>query len=284
MVYSLIDEAGRDGIWIRRIKDRCGLHDSTTRAALKFLETKKYITDMKSVEHLNQKMYIKATMAPSEKATGGPWYTDGELDDAFIDIIEAVLYRRIFELSYRKSAAKDTLRKAKKSIGGGERRSSVSKPTSEEARAARDAALNPKIKIEEESSRPSKRRKEATHAERFLHYPADYREYPTLQELTLYVENSSYTTTVLSAEEISQLLDVLCYDKKIEKIRVPGSDKEAYKAVDRSAPYIETDPYKGPSNGLTGVPCGRCPVFDLCEEGGPVAPSNCEYFREWFQN
>ena len=32
---------------------------------------------------------------------------------------------------------------------------------------------------------------------------------------------------------------------------------------------------------LSEAPCGRCPVFDLCEEGGPVAPSNCEYFNDW---
>jgi DNA-directed RNA polymerase III subunit RPC6 len=34
-------------------------------------------------------------------------------------------------------------------------------------------------------------------------------------------------------------------------------------------------------NGLTETPCGRCPVFDLCEEGGPVSPSNCVYFVQW---
>jgi DNA-directed RNA polymerase III, subunit C34 len=35
------------------------------------------------------------------------------------------------------------------------------------------------------------------------------------------------------------------------------------------------------SNALTEAPCGRCPVFDLCEEGGPVSPSNCVYFTKW---
>ena len=37
----------------------------------------------------------------------------------------------------------------------------------------------------------------------------------------------------------------------------------------------------GPGNGLSEVPCGRCPVFNLCEVGGPVSAENCVYFEEW---
>src|ERR1700752_4717523 len=100
MVYTLVDEAGAEGIWSKTIKNRSGLHDSAMRAAIKTLETKRLITDMKSVEHLNRKMYIKASLTPSEKATGGPWYTDGELDEEFIESIQKVLYSHIFAKSF----------------------------------------------------------------------------------------------------------------------------------------------------------------------------------------
>lgn len=285
MVYSLIDESGAEGIWVKNIKNRSGLHDSTARAAIKFLEGKRYIADMKSVEHLNRKMYIKYSQTPSDKATGAPWYTDGELDEEFITIIEACLYKHIFELSYYKPARVAAARKPKKVIKGSiDKATATSKPSAGDVQALRDAALNPKAKSENDDERASKRRKEAGDSDRFLHYPPGYQGYPTLNELTLHVENSGLTNTVLSAEEILQLLDVLCFDKKIERVKVSRTEKEAYKAVDRSAPYIEDDPLKGPSNGLTEAPCGRCPVFDLCEEGGPVAPSNCEYFKDWFRD
>jgi DNA-directed RNA polymerase III subunit RPC6 len=279
MVYALIDESGAEGIWSKTIKTRSNLHDTTMRASIKALETKRYITDMKSVEHLNRKMYIKASLTPSEKATGGPWYTDGELDEEFIDMISNVLYNYIFAKSFYKSSSMGAARKPKKtktsadktvaSISKGKGKSSV-----EEVKALRASVLDPKFKIEDEEERAAKKRKQDLGS--FLPLPAGYQGYPTLDELTLFVENAKFSTTTLTKDDISQLLDVLCFDKRIEKV-VSGPEGLAYKALRQSAQEMED----GPSNGFTEVPCGHCPVFDLCEEGGPVGPSNCEYFREW---
>lgn len=33
--------------------------------------------------------------------------------------------------------------------------------------------------------------------------------------------------------------------------------------------------------GQTEVPCGKCPVFDFCAEGGPVNAEECEYWEGW---
>jgi DNA-directed RNA polymerase III subunit RPC6 len=279
MVYALIDESGAEGIWSKTIKTRSNLHDTTMRAAIKALETKRYITDMKSVEHLNRKMYIKASLTPSEKATGGPWYTDGELDEEFIDMIGNVLYNYIFAKSFYKSSNTSAARKPKKTKTGTDKAiASASKgkgrPSTEEAKALRASALDPKIKIEDEEERAAKKRKQDLG--NFLPLPAGYQGYPTLDELTLFVDNAKFSTTTLTKDDIAQLLDVLCFDKRIEKV-VCGAGGLAYKALRKSAQEMED----GPSNGLTEAPCGRCPVFDLCEEGGPVGPSTCEYFREW---
>jgi len=35
--------------------------------------------------------------------------------------------------------------------------------------------------------------------------------------------------------------------------------------------------------GWSEAPCGSCPVFDFCKEGGPVDPSGCEYYGEWLK-
>jgi DNA-directed RNA polymerase III subunit RPC6 len=284
MVYGLVDEAGTEGIWSKTIKTRSGLHDTAMRAAIKALETKRYITDMKSVEHLNRKMYIKSNLTPNEKATGGPWYTDGELDEAFIDSIQKVLYGFIFAKSFYKSSNIGATKRPKRTTKANADKATAAK-SGEEVRALRDAALDPKNKSENDTERSAKKQKIAKEPDkgkemdRYLPLPAGYQGYPTLKELTFHVENSNVTETTLTKEEISQLLDVLCFDGKIEKV-VAGPDGLAYRALRQSAREIE----EGVSNGLTEAPCGRCPVFDLCEEGGPVSPSNCEYFRSWLEN
>lgn len=99
-------------------------------------------------------------------------------------------------------------------------------------------------------------------------FPPDYTGYPTLNQIYLWVKNSDLVNDVELAEaDIKSLVDVLVYDGKVE--RVTGNT--AYKAVRR----IDS------TNGFTEAPCGRCPVFALCREGGPVSASNCKYFEEW---
>ena len=35
------------------------------------------------------------------------------------------------------------------------------------------------------------------------------------------------------------------------------------------------------SSAFTAVPCGVCPVFGECTQGGLVSPQTCEYMAEW---
>ena len=179
MVYALIDESSTDGIWSKTIKTKTNLHDSLMRAALKALETKRLISDMKSVEHPTRKMYIKSTLRPSDKATGGAWYTDNELDEAFIDGLMGVLYRYIEARSFYHHKER---RQPKKTIQGGIK----PEPGSAEANALDMQAAND------------------APAEQVLPLPPTYRGYPTLKELTIFIEESPVTTTTLSQEEIGR--------------------------------------------------------------------------------
>lgn len=269
MVYALIDESGAEGIWSKTIKSKLGMHDSTVRQAIKGLETKRLIADMKTVIHPTRKMYIKASIRPSDTATGGPWYTDNELDEEFIEAISNVLFNYISSKSFYKSSHVPSSKKPKKVKVGGEKGKAV-----EAAKALRDAALSPSIKLETSEDRAAKKPRFDTQG--YLPLPPGYQGYPTLHELTLFVENSKFSQTTLTEDDIRALLDVLCYDKRIVKV-VMGPEAVAYKALKKSVKERED----GPTNGLTEAPCGRCPVFDLCEEGGPVGPSNCKYFVEW---
>jgi len=37
-----------------------------------------------------------------------------------------------------------------------------------------------------------------------------------------------------------------------------------------------------PINGLTDLPCGRCPVIDRCSHVGNIRAPTCEYMATWF--
>lgn len=273
LVYGLIDEAGDDGIWTKTIKARSNLHDAVFRSAIKHLESKSMISDMKSVEHPTRKMYIKSSIQPSDRATGGPWYSDGELDEEFISTMMSILYEHIKKKTfYHSSSGGSSSLKPKQP-------KKVKKMSAEEAKALRDKGLGPLLKDEFrpedlEEERAARRRR----VDRYLPMPAGYQAYPTLDELTAYVENSQFTSQTLSASEVEQLLEIMCYDGRIEKV-VAGPEGQAYRAL-RMSLKTEEDRLR---NVLTEAPCGRCPVFDLCEEGGPVGPSNCEYFKEWLE-
>jgi DNA-directed RNA polymerase III subunit RPC6 len=265
MVYGLIDEAGADGIWTKTIKAKLKLHDTLMKTALKHLEGKNMISDMKSVENPTRKMYILSSLRPSERATGGPWYTDGELDEEFITMVTSVVFAQISKRSFYKSSSA-MLRKPTKTVTKG--------MTATQAKAARDKALSPNASKEEdaEDERSVKRRK----YEAQFPMPADYKDYPNVHELTAFVENAGITDITLTSNEIQQVLDIMCYDGKIEKIIGGSSEGVGYKAVRKTLRDMDEI-----GSVLNEAPCGRCPVFDLCQEGGPVAPSSCEYFKEW---
>ena len=154
-------------------------------------------------------------LTPSIEVSGGPWFTDSELDHEFINELLTAMSKFITSRSFPRS----------KTTAGG-----ASIPTS---------------------------------------FPAGYTGYPTLNQIYLWVKNSNLTEVDLAEADIKSLLDVLVYDNKVE--RVVGNT--AYRAVRKS---------DGSNvNGFTESPCGRCPVFALCKEGGPVSASNCKYFEEW---
>jgi DNA-directed RNA polymerase III subunit RPC6 len=295
-VYTIIDEASDQGAWSKNIKTRANIHDAVFTSAIKHLETKRLITTMKSVEFPMRKMYILTSRRPSERATGGPWFSDGELDEVFIDMVMKHLFYFIREKTFHVSKKeKNLLKQAKRVVKG-------HKMTAEELKAAkksRESVLGPRpssvqLAKQEQLEPPLLRDPQAAIAHIFP-LPASYTSYPTLDQCTYYIENLKIFHQTLTAPEISQLLEVMIFDNRIEKIKVKGFREEGreawgYKAK-RQTLITELEENVGfmpPGDGggggvLSEVPCGRCPVFDLCEEGGPVGPSTCVYWGEWLE-
>lgn len=100
IVYSFIEEAGRDGIWSRTLNARTNLHANVVTRCIKSLESQRFIKQVKSVKHPARKIYILASMEPSVEMSGGPWFTDAEIDTEFIDSLLHVIWRYVVSLTF----------------------------------------------------------------------------------------------------------------------------------------------------------------------------------------
>lgn len=280
MVYSLIDDAGGDGIWSQTLQKRLNMHDSVMKNALKQLQAKGLIAPFKNVEHPNKKMYIKASIRPSDRATGGPWYTDQNFDDAFIEELQRVVYDFIKRQgSYHSKTA--TARAPKKGVVKGAAPAVNGKK--------RDAAeMNkPGAKPVKLSPNGAERKGSIGGGGTLLPLPAGYTEYPTVRDIARLLSASGITNnTILSEEDVRKLVDVLVWDNLIEPVKVAG--RLGYRVCriskQSSEPWAGREEPSGPESyvsAYTEAPCGKCPVFDICEDGGPVGPSNCQYFKTW---
>ncbi|CAK7269442.1 34-kDa subunit of RNA polymerase III (C) [Sporothrix epigloea] len=319
MVYELIDDAGADGIWARSLKHRLNMHESVLKQCIKHLEARGYIRDMKSVENIGKKMYIKATLRPSDRATGGPWYSDGVLDGDFIESLQELVFDAIRNRSTylsrgrssttapTTSSATTTTKQPKKGVvrgGTATPDSAAAAGTVARGRKRPADALstgNEESKSVNGHGHQSKHNGNRHRRQILLPMPAGYTEYPTVRRIAELIEQSGVAmNTTLGESDIQQLVDLLVYDGLLEPVRLPGSHETGYRALNVSRiqepsanggangadkpEQSRTTPKGAPpplNNGLTESPCGLCPVFDLCEDGGPVSPANCVYFSRW---
>lgn len=109
MIYSYIEASGREGIWTKTLKAKTNMHQHIVMRCLKLLELQRYIKLIKSVKHPTRKIYMLYNLQPSIDVTGGPWFTDSELDTEFIDSLLTVVWRFIalktFPLAFQEPQA-----------------------------------------------------------------------------------------------------------------------------------------------------------------------------------
>ncbi|KAI6100010.1 RNA polymerase Rpc34 subunit-domain-containing protein [Pisolithus croceorrhizus] len=80
MVLGHIQASGNEGIWTKHLKAKTELHQTVIDRCLKSLAQKQLVKSIKAVRHPTRKIYMLAHLEPSVELTGGPWYTDNELD------------------------------------------------------------------------------------------------------------------------------------------------------------------------------------------------------------
>ncbi|CUS21013.1 LAQU0S02e03752g1_1 [Lachancea quebecensis] len=100
LVYSYIEASGREGIWTKTIKARTNLHTVVVSKCLKSLESQRYVKSVKSVKFPTRKIYMLYNLQPSIEVTGGPWFTDSELDVEFINSLLTIVWRFVSERTY----------------------------------------------------------------------------------------------------------------------------------------------------------------------------------------
>lgn len=210
MIYGYIKNSGNEGIWSRHIKARTNLHATVITRNLKALEGKSLIKCVRSVQHPTRKIYMLYDLTPSIEVSGGPWFTDSELDVDFVQILSEAIEKYIGSRSKPKSSDYEKI------------------------------------------------------------YPPSHTHFPTVQDIHSWLRTTDLTQVDLAIGDIHALLNVLIYDGKIER----RGDGLTYKTVAR---LIDNERH----NAFTEMPCGQCPVFNLCQEGGVVSPEGCVYWGNW---
>lgn len=87
IVYSIIEEGGNKGIWIRDIRVKSNLIMTQLNKILKNLESRKLIKAVKSVNASKKKVYMLYNMEPDRTITGGAWYQDQDFESEFVDVL-----------------------------------------------------------------------------------------------------------------------------------------------------------------------------------------------------
>lgn len=108
MVLGHIQVAANQGIWTKHLKAKTELHQTVIDRCLKSLVQKQLIKSVKGVKYPTRKIYMMAHLEPSVELTGGPWYTDNELDTEFIKLLCSACLRYIRERTLPKHKHDDS--------------------------------------------------------------------------------------------------------------------------------------------------------------------------------
>lgn len=96
-----IKSSDNRGIWTKDLKTRTNLHQTVLNKILKSLETtKKLIKSVRNVKNPTRKVYMLIGLNPSTEITGGPWFSETELDVEFINELCRVVLRFIVSKSF----------------------------------------------------------------------------------------------------------------------------------------------------------------------------------------
>ncbi|KAJ0032908.1 hypothetical protein NQD34_000015 [Periophthalmus magnuspinnatus] len=104
--------------------------------------------------------------------------------------------------------------------------------------------------------------------------------FATSHEVWKYISELGISKVDLSMEDIETILNTLIYDGKVEMTVIVAKEGTAGSVDGQMKLYRGVNSITTPT-GLVKTPCGLCPVFDDCHDGGEISPSTCIYLSEW---
>ncbi|KAF8901710.1 RNA polymerase Rpc34 subunit-domain-containing protein [Gymnopilus junonius] len=371
LVLSHIKSAGNEGIWTKHLKAKTSLHQTVIDRCLKTLTQKNLIKRVPSVQHITRKIYMLASLEPSISLTGGPWYTDNELDTEFIKHLMDACYKLISDISFPKrrngpegvlypisnapqyptaESIRHSLRKARltetdlsvehvemllnvlildgkiekiPAFGSAlwntdaipdddesdenflkkKRKKKFDESDDDNSRSRRKRkkrAISDDESDESEGDSKRKKSKKKKRAKSAAHSESESDE--AVKKIKKKKRSRSSDSESSSDEEDRRRTK----DKKKKKQAFSESDSSSdsesdaprrkSKSIKRSrSPAMAFDEFDTSSGGsvyraikkastalsLTEAPCGLCPSFEFCKEGGPVNPQHCVYYGDW---
>lgn len=297
MVYEVIEASHTTGIWLKSIKNKLnGIAQPVVAKITKTLESQRLIKPVKSIKAPAQRVFMLFHLVPSEDVTGNSFFDAGDLDESFRDELLNLIVFWVRSQSWAEGERKRHRRKSsnKKEIAPREDAIVIEEPANEIA-VTGQKRKRPATDIEELSVKPRYQRSHKFDLETDfaqLTYRAGTESYPTAEKIHIFLTSSDAIKATKSAsltvQEVQGCLDVLVWDDKLEKVWNVEDGNWGYRTR-RGVTFrqpgqtfdIEEDAV---GTGLTQAPCGRCPVFDVCRDGGPVNPQTCVYFDAWLQD
>ncbi|PPQ77738.1 hypothetical protein CVT25_011173 [Psilocybe cyanescens] len=384
LVLSHIKSSGNEGIWTKHLKAKTSLHQTVIDRCLKTLTQKRLIKRVPSVQHITRKIYMLEGIEPSISLTGGPWYTDNELDTEFIQNLTEACYKLIGDISFPKrrsgsegalypisnapryptaDSIRHSLRKARltetdlsvehvemllnvlildgkieklpafgsalwnsEAIGDGDSADEEEKSSRKKKRKKRDdgsddedSSLKKKRKkratsedesesSDDEGTRKKKKKKKKSKAKAKAKAKDSDTDTDTDSETEVKKkkkkkrahssdsesssdggvhhrkENKKKKRKVFSeSESSSEESDAKSRRKKSKSMKRSESPTTGFDAFDTGSGGSVYRALKDEVTtvGLTESPCGLCPSFEFCKEGGPVNPKECIYYEDW---
>jgi DNA-directed RNA polymerase III subunit RPC6 len=102
----------------------------------------------------------------------------------------------------------------------------------------------------------------------------------SLEQIRNFIKETGISHVELQLDDVQKLVETLIYDGKVEEMKNPALGN-ATKRLNSAPTLYRPSRIQIPFNGLSATPCGRCPVFDLCNETGDITPATCIYLTEW---
>ncbi|KAL4425784.1 hypothetical protein ABPG75_009800 [Micractinium tetrahymenae] len=254
LVYQCIQGAGNMGIWTRDMKTRTNLQQPKINKILKTLEERLLVKSVKSVQNASKKVYMLYELEPAKELTGGPWYGPDAFDSEFITVLQDAT------MSYIKSKGDATLADIVRFI-----KETVSAGCTQTWYGRHECAAAGVHRVREHGTTSVQRKlvPSACMSARMHACPA-----------ILYSASGSQgiSKQALQEDDVQRIINTLDYDGKIEGVDLDDDGVEHYRLALMKIPE---------TTAFTSIPCGVCPVFNECVEGGKISPATCVYYQEW---